>query len=287
MFCSPALAHWTHPSPFPVSEISVHHNDARRHRSTPEKKSFFSESKLFAPSHTFKRFQFNQCNLQLQSKWAKVDMWSICAQALNLQGPKHGTPGLLLLLVRTAQSCLSLWACLRLIWDWLLIQSHQTRNTSRDETIRGYHCLIFKQHWPIAEWSFLAIEAPQLRVLEDWIVLSEFLEISLTRSNGFQQISSICIVLTKNQDMSLQQYLTHFYLLEPCRCALVIASCACEQVDIVGKSARYQIVWLRCSETPDAGKQFSVIDFLGLPWSNLFKKTLPQCLTLQCVSLKA
>lgn len=48
MFCSPALAHWTHPSPFPVSEIFVHHNDARRHRSTPEKKSFFSESKLFA-----------------------------------------------------------------------------------------------------------------------------------------------------------------------------------------------------------------------------------------------
>ena len=57
--------------------------------------------------------------------------------------------------------------------------------------------------------------------------------------------------------------------------SLVTASCACEQVDIVGKSARDQIVWLRCSETPDAGNQFSDLDFLGLPWTNLFKKTLP------------
>ena len=57
--------------------------------------------------------------------------------------------------------------------------------------------------------------------------------------------------------------------------SLVTASCACEQVDIVGKSARDEIVWLRCSETPDAGNQFSDLDFLGLPWTNLFKKTLP------------
>ena len=57
--------------------------------------------------------------------------------------------------------------------------------------------------------------------------------------------------------------------------SLVTASCACEQVDIVGKTARDQIVWLRCSETPDAGNQFSDLDFLGLPWTNQFKKTLP------------
>jgi len=99
--------------------------------------------------------------------------------------------------------------------------------------------------------------------------LGRFVRVSRDQPHQIQRISTNIINLycaEKNQDMSLQQYLAHFYLLEPCRCALVTASCACEYADIVGKSARDQIVWLRCSETPDAGNQFvteTSLDCLG------------------------